>query len=101
MNDFQNWTACEMYGHNYTASELNAGRMVCLDCGESYETLTEVAALGLCTHCGKEQATEIHSSGYPRLCAKCTELRKNEDWNLPTGIMQEGENCERFQGEER
>jgi RNA polymerase-binding transcription factor DksA len=54
---------------------------------------------GICTHCGNAPAVETNAEGTTRLCAECAALRKNEAWNLPTGTHQEGENCERFQGD--
>jgi RNA polymerase-binding transcription factor DksA len=57
-----------------------------------------LGTLGMCTHCGKNPATEVAQLGTARLCTECTELRKNEDWSQPSGLSQDGENTERFQG---
>ncbi len=34
--DFSTWTACELYGHNYVASESQPGMHYCTDCDETY-----------------------------------------------------------------
>jgi len=34
--DYSTWTACEMYGHNFVASESQPGMRYCTDCEETY-----------------------------------------------------------------
>ena len=36
MENYHEWTACQMYGHRYYLSE-DESKMICQDCGDSYE----------------------------------------------------------------
>ena len=35
--NWQDWTPCEMYGHDYETDEGNPNKHVCIECGDSYE----------------------------------------------------------------
>lgn len=35
--DYQDWTSCEMHGHDYKPSETRVGVLVCGDCQDEYE----------------------------------------------------------------
>ena len=36
MENYNEWTSCEMYGHLYVDSEVTEGLRICTDCGDTY-----------------------------------------------------------------
>lgn len=37
MEDYSDWTPCEMHGHQYEESKEFPGLHVCVECGDTYE----------------------------------------------------------------